>query len=106
MSAEIGAISQVNVNTPLLAENHISLKQSTSIQSEPRDNGNFHKSAHFLQQIRVFVLIMVTSIPALLVGCTLGFPSAAIIDLHDDEKRPDYRLNNLLSDVFGVSFKL
>ena len=54
---------------------------------------------------RVWVTLLlasVASIPALLVGCTLGFPSAALLDLKDLEERPEFKFNSLLSDVFGV----
>ena len=49
-----------------------------------------------------FLFLMITSIPALLVGCTLGFPSAALLDLQELEKRQSYKLDIVLSDVFGV----
>ena len=48
------------------------------------------------------LFVTIASIPALLVGCTLAFPSIALLDLSELEKRPDYRLSTVLSDVFGV----
>ena len=38
--------------------------------------------------------VLISSGPALLVGCTLGFPSAALLDLDLDSEQ---------SDLFGVS---
>lgn len=75
-------------------------KQSTTVQVKVEDAIYSHKVR---QMLTTFSFIMVTSIPALLVGCTLGFPSAAILDLQDTKKQPEYRLDDLLSDVFGVS---
>lgn len=48
------------------------------------------------------LFVTIASLPALLVGCTLAFPSIALLDLSELEERPDYRLSTLLSDVFGV----
>ena len=41
------------------------------------------------------LLIIVACVPALLVGCTLGFPSAAILDLHENERTPGYVFDTL-----------
>ena len=43
----------------------------------------------------------IASIPALLVGFTIGYPSPALLDLGDLPE--DFRFNTLLSDLFGVS---
>ena len=51
----------------------------------------------------VFVSAIIASLPALLVGCTLGFPSGALLDLTDLEPRPEYKFNSVLSDIFGAS---
>lgn len=48
------------------------------------------------------LFVTIASLPPLLVGCTLAFPSIALLDLSELEKRPDYKLNTLLSDLFGV----
>lgn len=45
----------------------------------------------------------VASIPALLVGCTLAFPSGALLDLVGLEERSDFKFDRALSNVFGVS---
>ena len=47
--------------------------------------------------------VMVASLPALLFGCTLGFPSPVLLDLMklDQEK---FRFDTLLSDLFSVSY--
>jgi hypothetical protein len=49
------------------------------------------------------IFILVASTPALLVGCTVGFPSAALLDLQELETRPQYKFGTVLSDVFAVS---
>lgn len=36
-------------------------------------------------------------------GCTVGFPSAALLDLQELETRPQYKFDTVLSDVFAVS---
>ena len=48
------------------------------------------------------LFVTITSLPALLVGCTLAFPSIALLDLSELEEREDFKLSILLSDVFGV----
>ena len=52
------------------------------------------------------LFVTIASLPALLVGCTLAFPSIALLDLSELEERPDFRLSTLLSDVFGVRTKI
>ena len=44
---------------------------------------------------------IIASIPALLIGCTLGFPSVALFDLR--ALPPEFRLSTVLLDVFTVS---
>ena len=56
-----------------------------------------------LQSPKVVFFIIVASIPALLVGCIVGFPSAALLDLQELEIRPQYKFGTALSDVFAVS---
>ena len=50
------------------------------------------------------VSAFVVSIPALLVGYTIGFPSSALLDLTGDEGDlpKDYQFTTLLSDLFAV----
>ena len=45
---------------------------------------------------------IVATIPALLIGCTLGFPSVALFDLR--ALPPEFELSTALLDVFIVSF--
>ena len=45
---------------------------------------------------------IVACIPFLLVGCTLGFPSGALLDLTDLEERTDFKLTREQADLFGV----
>ena len=46
---------------------------------------------------------IVACMPFLLAGCTLGFPSGAILDLTDLEKRTEFKLTREQADLFGVS---
>ena len=50
----------------------------------------------------VVVSAVVSSLPAFLVGVTLGFSSSALLDLDDLETRQEYKFNLVLSDMFGV----
>ena len=74
-------------------------KQGQSTQVQPKLGRG--RSRERLWTTVLFVNI--ASLPALLVGCTLAFPSIALLDLSELEERPDFRLSTLLSDVFGVS---
>ena len=71
-------------------------KQGQSTQVQPK----LGRGRERLWTTVLFVTI--ASLPALLVGCTLAFPSIALLDLSELEERPEYRLSTLLSDVFGV----
>ena len=84
---------------PLLCESPLppAPKQGQSTQVVPKLGG---------QKERVWMtalFVTISSLPALLVGCTLGFPSIALLDLRELETRDDYKFNTILSDVFGVS---
>ena len=46
---------------------------------------------------------LIASIPALLVGFTIGYPSPALLELRAREVPDDFRFTTLLSDLFGVS---
>ena len=83
---------------PLLEGSYIppAPKQSESTQVQPK---------HGRQRERIWttvVFVTIASVPALLVGCTLGFPSIALLDLRELEEREEYKFNTLLSDIFGV----
>ena len=47
--------------------------------------------------------VMVVSLPALLFGCTLGFPSPVLLNLMQLD-REEMRFGTLLSDLFSVSW--
>lgn len=53
----------------------------------------------------VLLSTIVACIPFVLAGCTLGFPSGALLDLINLEDRPGYKLSTELADVFGVRRK-
>ena len=46
--------------------------------------------------------VVVASLPALLFGCTLGFPSPVLLNLMELD-REELRFGTLLSDLFSVS---
>lgn len=48
--------------------------------------------------------VVVASVPALLFGCTLGFPSPVLLELMEPDKQ-EFRFDTLLSDLFSVSLK-
>ncbi len=50
----------------------------------------------------VMLSVVVACIPFLLAGCTLGFPSGALLDLTDLEERTDFKLTRQQADLFGV----
>lgn len=47
--------------------------------------------------------VMVASLPALLFGCTLGFPSPVLLQLMELD-REEIRFDTLLSDLFSVGW--
>ena len=53
--------------------------------------------------VSVFYCAVAASFGALLTGCTLSFPSSALLDLTDAGLRKEYRFDERLSDIFGVS---
>ena len=84
---------------PLLCESPLppAPKQGQSTQAALKLGG---------QRERIWItalFVTISSLPALLVGCTLGFPSIALLDLRELETREDYKFNTILSDVFGVN---
>ena len=65
------------------------------------------KSKKVRQRIWTTVLsAIVACIPFLLVGCTLGFPSGALLDLTDLEERTEFKLTREQADLFGVSMHI
>ena len=84
---------------PLIINDSESVHHHSSILIAP---AKFNNCCHQLPLISV-IFILVASVPALLVGCTVGFPSAALLDLQDLETRPQYKFDTVLSDVFAVN---
>ena len=63
---------------------------------------NEKKAWHSTAAIIVFYYAIAASCPSFLSGCTLGFPSGAVLDLTDSEPRREYKFDDQLSDIFGV----
>ena len=98
---ELGAISDV--------EEHEELGlQSISDKSECTDGAGcvtqvLRRYSCGEERIWATVLsVMIASLPALLFGCTLGFPSPVLLDLMELDQQ-EYRFDTLLSDLFSVS---
>lgn len=53
--------------------------------------------------VAVFNYAVAASFGALVTGCTLSFPSSAVLDLTDPSLGKEYRFDERLSDIFGVS---
>ena len=81
-------ILQVAINSPI-----------TKLQSPLRNKSPWYKYA----TVAVFYYAVAASFGALVTGCTLSFPSSAVLDLTDSELRKEYRFDERLSDIFGVS---
>ena len=82
---------------PLIINDSESVHHHSSILIAPAK----FNCGHQLPLISV-IFILVASAPALLVGCTVGFPSAALatcIDLQELETRPQYKFDTVLSDA-------
>lgn len=53
--------------------------------------------------LSVTYFALAAAFAAILTGCALGFPSSAILDLTDSKLNKEYKLDESLSDLFGVS---
>ena len=53
--------------------------------------------------VAVFYYAVAASFGALVSGCTLSFPSSAVLDLTDSGLKKEYIFDERLSDIFGVS---
>ena len=70
--------------------------------SAPTDKSSTELVYSRHQVLGAFVSAVVASLPAFLVGVTLGFSSSALLDLDELEPRPEYKFNYILSDIYGV----
>ncbi len=98
---------QSSGDSPLKSSHKFDYGTKSSLIEEAEVNyGGLVQNVRFSSRERVwtvFVSSIVVSLPALLVGCTLAFPSGALLDLTDLEPRKDFKFDNVLSDIFGVS---
>ena len=78
---------------------------STKLQSPLRNKHTEDKAPPWYKYatVAVFYYAVAASFGALVTGCTLSFPSSAVLDLTDSELREEYRFDERLSDIFGVS---
>ncbi len=92
-----------NDNTLQVAINSPSNKNK--LQSPLRNKHTDNKAPPWYQYatVAVFYYAVAASFGALVTGCTLSFPSSAVLDLTDSELRKEYRFDERLSDIFGVS---
>lgn len=49
------------------------------------------------------LMVVAAAFSSILCACVLGFPSAALLDLTESEPRKDFKFDNRLKDLFGVS---
>ena len=112
MDAESNSVNSVETARGLPTDANGSVSESSPligrafIPPAPRAEHSTQAGAPAGQRERIWTTLLfvtITSLPALLVGCTLGFPSIVLLDLKELEGRRDYQLSTLLSDVFGVS---
>lgn len=75
---------------------------STKLQSPLRNKHTEGKAPPYAT-VAVFYYAVAASFGALVTGCTLSFPSSAVLDLTDSELREEYRFDERLLDIFGVS---
>ncbi len=103
-----GSIASLNATNPLShpdPEQQIELSYINEIATEIVLATNDPKWKKKVRQ-RLWTTVLsaiVACIPFLLVGCTLGFPSGALLDLTDLEERLEYKLTREQADLFGVS---
>lgn len=100
MDGTLVILSSDSERQPLRINESESAKYDSPVLTSPANFNN--GQSHPLPVITV-AFILVASVPALLVGCTVGFPSAALLDLQQLEARPEYKFDTVLSDVFAVS---
>ena len=72
---------------------------------EDRSNGDGDSDWLGSATAAVVYYAIAASFGSILSGCTLAFPSSAVLDLTDSEPRREYKFDSRLSDVFGVSPK-
>ena len=92
-----------------LSEPYTTMRTNASIQNSGPKLGSHiaplpteKKAWHTSISISVLYYVTAASCSALLSGCTLGFPSGAVLDLTDSEPRKEYKFDGQLSDIFGV----
>ena len=49
------------------------------------------------------MMVVAAAFSSVLCACVLGFPSAALLDLTESESRKEFKFDNQLKDLFGVS---
>ena len=98
---------ELNVRSESLKNSTIQVvDSSTKLQSSRISQQADHsKTAWYTSATpAVFYYAIAASFSAILAGCTLSFPSSAVLDLTDSEARKEYKFDEQLSDIFGVSF--
>ena len=82
-------LSSDSERKPLIINNSESAHYHSPVLFSAIAPAKFNNGGHHLQLITV-IFILVASVLALLVGCTVGFPLAALLDLKELETRPQY----------------
>lgn len=88
-----------------MADNFSDIEVKSNEQKQEDNDAGVAKKPNKVRKRRWTVVLsaVVACIPFILVGCTLGFPSGALLDLTDLEDRQEYKLTREQADLFGVS---
>ena len=91
-------------STRAINSTSISTKLQSPLRNKPRQRSEHEMPPWYkYATVSVSYYAMAASFGALLTGCTLSFPSSALLDLTDFSLRKEYRFDERLSDIFGVS---
>ncbi len=102
---ELSAINSTPVTTTAAADAAGELVELSAINNTPVVTTTVETVSDKSARQRVWTTVLsaiVACIPFLLVGCTLGFPSGALLDLTDLEQREEFKLTREQADLFGV----
>ena len=89
VSVTEGGTELTSVSTDVKPEEQKSEKE---IKKKPQQRGRIWATA---------ISCLIASIPALLTGCSLGFPSVSLFDLR--ALPPEFELSTVLLDIYAVS---
>ena len=71
----------------------------TSVLAGPKASAKAVKERRWV----TVLMVVAAAFSSVLCACVLGFPSAALLDLTESESRKEFKFDNQLKDLFGVS---